>query len=213
MQEEKRKQKNKQTKKFTRIMLIMWIVKYVKMRQKLINSNFPRKSLTPILVLFDCKVWSRKKEEGQIYETVLVRFCDLLATFVFILCKSRSKPNLFVCILEIHNIFVLFRSISTRRVIIENIKNFNLLEKELSLCHKLQISNFYFFTTFMVKRHWYFKLRLFGLTEFIVWHMTLDCKDIGIKNQSLRLKVSDFFWVFYFFVKRFEVFYCVFYRI
>jgi len=95
----------------------------------------------------------------------------------------------------------------------------------LSLCHKLQISNFYFFTTFMVKRHWYFKLRLFGLTEFIVWHMTLGCKDIGIKNQSLWFKLSSFTLVwrylrseslaifseyFNFFVKRFKVFYCVF---
>ena len=75
--------------------------------QKVLNSNFPQKSLTPILVLFDCEVWSRKKEEGQIYETVLVRFCDLLATLVFILCKSRSKPNLFCYILEF-KIFLFF---------------------------------------------------------------------------------------------------------
>ena len=53
--------------------------------------------------------------------------------------------------------------------------------KELSFCQKLKFSNLYIFIPDGVNR-WFFKLRLFDLTKFIVWNI------IGLQHRFAKIK-------------------------
>ena len=72
------------------------------------------------MVIFILKFFSTQiatEGEFQMYTTLLVRLCDIVAPLVLILLSSVRKTNLFGPILEIQNISLLINSSLGREVI------------------------------------------------------------------------------------------------
>ena len=65
--------------------------------------------------------------DGQIYGRLLVGHWDLIASLVLILGTSRRKANLFGYIIKIKNNLVFLNSTSIKVVMIEIIKELNLI--------------------------------------------------------------------------------------
>ncbi len=65
----------------------------------------------------------------------------------------------------------------------------------MSFCHKLKFSYSISLQPYGVHL-WYFKLRLFGLTEFIVWNVKGPrhwvARILGLENQSLWQRLNSF---------------------